>query len=50
VHLRLSFCKKLASAKNTGQIDALLEEIVDRFGKLPAQQPVGLKESKRKFG
>ena len=37
VHLRLSFYKKLASAKNTEQIDALLEEIVDRFGKLPAQ-------------
>src|SRR5665811_2209288 len=26
VHLRLSFYKKLATAKNTGQIDALLEE------------------------
>ncbi|MDZ7939297.1 MAG: transcription-repair coupling factor [Rhodoferax sp.] len=37
VHLRLSFYKKLATAKNTDQIDALLEEIVDRFGKLPAQ-------------
>jgi transcription-repair coupling factor (superfamily II helicase) len=37
VHLRLSFYKKLATAKNTGQIDALLEEIVDRFGKLPPQ-------------
>jgi transcription-repair coupling factor (superfamily II helicase) len=37
VHLRLSFYKKLATAKNTEQIDALLEEIVDRFGKLPAQ-------------
>jgi transcription-repair coupling factor (superfamily II helicase) len=37
VHLRLSFYKKLASAKNTDQIDALLEEIVDRFGKLPPQ-------------
>ena len=37
VHMRLSFYKKLASAKNTEQIDALLEEIVDRFGKLPAQ-------------
>jgi transcription-repair coupling factor (superfamily II helicase) len=35
VHLRLSFYKKLATAKNTGQIDALLEEIVDRFGKMP---------------
>ncbi|WP_341916735.1 transcription-repair coupling factor [Polaromonas sp. YR568] len=37
VHLRLSFYKKLATAKNTDQIDSLLEEIVDRFGKLPAQ-------------
>jgi transcription-repair coupling factor (superfamily II helicase) len=37
VHLRLSFYKKLASAKTPGQIDALLEEIVDRFGKLPVQ-------------
>ena len=37
VHLRLSFYKKLATAKNTDQIDRLLEEIVDRFGKLPTQ-------------
>lgn len=37
VHLRLSFYKKLAMAKTGGQIDALLEEIVDRFGKLPPQ-------------
>ncbi|WP_370678928.1 transcription-repair coupling factor [Comamonas sp. GB3 AK4-5] len=37
VHLRLSFYKKLATAKTTEQIDNLLEEIVDRFGKLPAQ-------------
>jgi len=37
VHLRLSFYKKLATAKNADQIDRLLEEIVDRFGKLPAQ-------------
>ena len=37
VHLRLSFYKKLASAKTGDQIDALLEELVDRFGKLPAQ-------------
>jgi transcription-repair coupling factor (superfamily II helicase) len=37
VHLRLSFYKKLATAKNSEQIDALLEEIVDRFGKLPPQ-------------
>ena len=37
VHLRLSFYKKLATAKTADQIDALLEEIVDRFGKLPPQ-------------
>jgi transcription-repair coupling factor (superfamily II helicase) len=37
VHLRLSFYKKLATAKNTDQIDGLLEELVDRFGKPPAQ-------------
>jgi transcription-repair coupling factor (superfamily II helicase) len=37
VHLRLSFYKRLATAKTSDQIDGLLEEIVDRFGKLPAQ-------------
>ncbi len=37
VHMRLSFYKKLATAKKTEQIDALMEEIVDRFGKLPPQ-------------
>ncbi len=37
MRLRLSFYKKLATAKTTDQIDALLEEIVDRFGKLPSQ-------------
>ena len=37
VHLRLSFYKKLATAKTTDQVDGLLEEIVDRFGKLPTQ-------------
>jgi transcription-repair coupling factor (superfamily II helicase) len=37
VHLRLSFYKKLATAKTSDQVDALLEEVVDRFGKLPAQ-------------
>ena len=37
VHLRLSFYKKLATAKTIDQIDLLLEEIVDRFGKLPVQ-------------
>jgi transcription-repair coupling factor (superfamily II helicase) len=37
VHLRLSFYKKLATAKSAEHIDALLEELVDRFGKLPPQ-------------
>lgn len=37
VHLRLSFYKKLATARNNEQIDTLVEEIVDRFGKLPPQ-------------
>jgi len=37
VHLRLSFYKKLATAKNQDQVEALLEELVDRFGKLPSQ-------------
>ncbi len=35
VQLRLSFYKKLASAKTAEQVDALMEEIIDRFGKLP---------------
>ncbi|MFN7445492.1 MAG: TRCF domain-containing protein, partial [Curvibacter sp.] len=37
VHLRLSFYKKLATARKTEQIDTLMEELVDRFGKLPTQ-------------
>ncbi len=37
VHLRLSFYKRLATARSGDQIDALLEEIVDRFGKPPPQ-------------
>jgi transcription-repair coupling factor (superfamily II helicase) len=37
VHVRLSLYKRLASAERAEQIDALLEEITDRFGKLPAQ-------------
>ncbi|KAF1047047.1 transcription-repair coupling factor [Xylophilus sp.] len=37
VHLRLSFYKKLATARTADQLDALVEEIVDRFGKLPPQ-------------
>ena len=35
VHLRLSFYKKMATAKNSAQLDGLVEELVDRFGKLP---------------
>src|SRR5918993_5130215 len=34
VHTRLSLYKRLASAAKVEQIDALLEEITDRFGKL----------------
>jgi transcription-repair coupling factor (superfamily II helicase) len=37
VHTRLSLYKKLASADRPDKIDALLEEITDRFGKLPTQ-------------
>ena len=37
VHTRLSLYKRLATAAKPEQIDALLEEITDRFGKLPAQ-------------
>jgi transcription-repair coupling factor (superfamily II helicase) len=37
VHLRLSFYKKLATAKTQDQVDALMEELIDRFGKLPSQ-------------
>ena len=37
VHLRLSFYKKLATAKTLDTIDHLVEELADRFGKLPAQ-------------
>ena len=37
VHTRLNLYKRLASAKRAEQIDALLEEITDRFGKLPPQ-------------
>ena len=37
VHTRLNLYKRLASADKTEQIDTLLEEITDRFGKLPAQ-------------
>ena len=37
VHIRLSLYKRLASAGKAEQIDALLDEITDRFGKLPPQ-------------
>jgi transcription-repair coupling factor (superfamily II helicase) len=37
VHLRLSFYKKLATAKTVDQVDSLWEELIDRFGKLPHQ-------------
>jgi transcription-repair coupling factor (superfamily II helicase) len=37
VHARLSLYKRLATARNAQQLDTLLEEITDRFGKLPVQ-------------
>jgi transcription-repair coupling factor (superfamily II helicase) len=37
VHVRLSLYKRLAIAEKAEQIDAMLEEITDRFGKLPPQ-------------
>jgi transcription-repair coupling factor (superfamily II helicase) len=37
VHTRLSLYKRLATADKLEKIDALLEEIVDRFGKPPPQ-------------
>lgn len=37
VHTRLSLYKRLASAEKSEHIDTLLEEITDRFGKLPPQ-------------
>ena len=37
MHTRLNLYKRLATAEKSEQIDALLEEITDRFGKLPAQ-------------
>jgi transcription-repair coupling factor (superfamily II helicase) len=40
VHVRLNLYKRLASAERAEQIDALLEEITDRFGKLPPQGQV----------
>lgn len=37
VHTRLNLYKRLATAERTEQLDTMLEEITDRFGKLPAQ-------------
>ncbi|MFN9193385.1 MAG: TRCF domain-containing protein, partial [Pseudomonadota bacterium] len=37
VHVRLSLYKRLAIAEQPEQIEAMLEEITDRFGKLPPQ-------------
>ena len=37
VHVRLNLYKRLASADKPEQLDLLLEEVTDRFGKLPAQ-------------
>ena len=37
VHTRLNLYKRLAMAEKPETIDALLEEITDRFGKLPTQ-------------
>mgnify|MGYP001809749994 FL=1 len=37
VHTRLNLYKRLAMAERAEQIDLLLEEITDRFGKLPTQ-------------
>jgi transcription-repair coupling factor (superfamily II helicase) len=37
VHARLNLYKRLAMAEKPDQLDTLLEEITDRFGKLPAQ-------------
>jgi len=37
VHVRLSLYKRLASVDSAQKIDTLLEELVDRFGKPPAQ-------------
>jgi len=37
VHARLGLYKRLATAEKPEQLDALLEEITDRFGRLPPQ-------------
>ena len=37
VHVRLNLYKRLSTADRPEQLDILLEEVTDRFGKLPAQ-------------
>ncbi|MDH3461135.1 MAG: transcription-repair coupling factor, partial [Burkholderiaceae bacterium] len=37
VHTRLNLYKRLATADKVAHIDALLEEVTDRFGRLPVQ-------------
>jgi transcription-repair coupling factor (superfamily II helicase) len=37
VHVRLNLYKRLASAEQAAKIDTMLEECIDRFGKLPPQ-------------
>ncbi|BDI06418.1 transcription-repair coupling factor [Sphaerotilus microaerophilus] len=37
VHVRLNLYKRLATAEKLDKVDALLEEVTDRFGKLPTQ-------------
>jgi len=37
VHTRLNLYKRLATADTANQLDAMLEEVTDRFGKLPPQ-------------
>lgn len=37
VHTRLSFYKRFSSAQTLAQLDIIMEEIADRFGKLPDQ-------------
>ncbi len=37
VHVRLSLYKRLATADSSDKIETMLEELVDRFGKLPPQ-------------
>ncbi len=37
VHERLTLYKRLANAENSDELDALQEELIDRFGELPPQ-------------